>query len=653
MSLGRRFVAAALVAIASWAGSASADPRPRTVAVEGGSVARGSREKTAVREPAAVVPSGSSAVVLFVDADDDDDNGLADRLEGEARASSSVDVHWLTAPGSGAHRVRAIRGGAVRVLAGKQSYTEASRLDLAQAAKRVGLQGIAPGAAVVELEHGRVETRVYELMAFDGEGKRVDIASSHASLSRTIPSSLLPREARGSERDALRWLVVGPNGEMPTSLSFVSTSADGQPIDGLENVELEQSPCPPGTEPTLACRATRLIRATTDWLDRSHPRARELSLRAEVGGRLVVLSGGTKASSIRVGGPRESRLGPLARYRGVLRVRVLRTGEGGGASVGGDAAGAFELAQREVESANAVWGQCGINFGDPRELDVQVVDPPPPHLFAVGCGLGLPAGGGRITLLVDGRRLEIPTSPGEAPDAVARRIAERLVRAGFRATLSTNPKLSYAANASVDVVVRGSRGEYVPLDLVHEAGAERRLGVCLGAVNLADGLSHFTDADAAAGTLEERTLLRAIADDDPTTIDVLIVPYFVTVGRIGESFVDAQGLGVRNAIILDRAGIRAGRRSFALAHELGHVLLNMAGHPDDFGSDQPWSLMDADAADPTIFGPRRLSVDECERAILQSGPGSSLAVLRRWPLFSPPQGALGEQEEARGGAAGR
>jgi hypothetical protein len=49
--------------------------------------------------------------------------------------------------------------------------------------------------------------------------------------------------------------------------------------------------------------------------------------------------------------------------------------------------------------------------------------------------------------------------------------------------------------------------------------------------------------------------------------------------------------------------------------------------------------MDADAADPTIFGPRRLSVDECERAILQSGPGASLPVLRRWPLYSPARAA--------------
>jgi hypothetical protein len=337
-----------------------------------------------------------------------------------------------------------------------------------------------------------------------------------------------------------------------------------------------------------------------------------------------------------VGGPRQTRLGSLERYRARLRVRVLRTGPGGGVAVGWDTPGGIEIARQEVESANALWGQCGVQFGDPAELDVQVVDPPPPHLFAVGCGLGLPARGGKIALAVGEHRLEISTTRGAPPERVAELIAEQVRRAGFTAWLSPNPRESFAANASVDVLVRSAKGKYVPLDVLPLDGpaAETSLEVCLGAVNLTDGLSHFTDADAASGTIEERALLKAIADDDPSTIDVLLLPYFVTVGRIGESFVDAAGLGVRNAIIVDRAGVRAGARSFALAHELGHVLLQVAGHPDDFGSDLPTSLMDADAADSSIFGPRRLSVEECERALLQSGPGAPLPLLEPWPLVA-------------------
>jgi hypothetical protein len=153
----------------------------------------------------------------------------------------------------------------------------------------------------------------------------------------------------------------------------------------------------------------------------------------------------------------------------------------------------------------------------------------------------------------------------------------------------------------------------------------------VGEVNLGDGLSHFEDLDAAAGTVEERTLVRAYQDDDPSTIDVFIVPSFSKTGRIGESFIDADGSGIQNAVIVDRAAIRSGARSYALAHEIGHVLLDMPGHPDDFGVDRPWLLMDA--ADPTIFGPRRLSVGDCERAVVQSGPGSNVPLLEPWPLY--------------------
>jgi hypothetical protein len=159
--------------------------------------------------------------------------------------------------------------------------------------------------------------------------------------------------------------------------------------------------------------------------------------------------------------------------------------------------------------------------------------------------------------------------------------------------------------------------------------------VCLGEVDLSDGLQHFNDFDAVSGTVEERSLLKAFDDGDPATLEVFVIPNFAHSGRIGESFIYADGSSVRNAVIIDRAGIRAGARSYALAHELGHILLDMPGHPDDYGVDQPSSLMDADAADPTIFGPRRLTVADCERALRQSGPRAPVPLLEDWPLFKP------------------
>jgi hypothetical protein len=575
----------------------------------------------------------SASLLLFCDVDDEDDDGLSDR---ELLPSNpvSAEIRWLHATSPAEQHVLAIRGAAVRVLSGGRELKEGSSPAVLQ--PRIGLQGVAPGLAQLVRDSGSLELRVYELIAMDAEGRRVDLATSHASLSRTLPDSLRPREERiQHDGDALQWQLIGPDAGMPQEVSLVSLGSAGRPLDRLDRIPLSPATCPLHTPHELRCRGGPLIRATTDALDRQHPRALERSLRAEVGGRIVVYSGGLKAGSIRVGGPRQTRLGPLERYRGTLRVRVLRSGPGAGVAVGSDLAGGLEVARRELGVANALWGQCGIQFGDPSELDVQVVDPPPPHMFAVGCGLGLPAGGGTFMLSAAGRRFEVDAQPGSSPAQVAQRVAHQLGQAGLRAVLSPNPREDFAAYPSVDVLVRGAQGQYVPLDILRATvHPETDLAVCLGAVNLSDGLSHFTDADAAVGTLEERSLLKALADDDPSTIDVLLLPYFVTAGRVGESFVDATGLGVRNAVILDRAGVRAGARSFALAHELGHILLQLSGHPDDFGLDSPTSLMDADAADASVFGPRRLSVSDCERAILQSGPDAPLPLLRAWPLFT-------------------
>jgi hypothetical protein len=220
-------------------------------------------------------------------------------------------------------------------------------------------------------------------------------------------------------------------------------------------------------------------------------------------------------------------------------------------------------------------------------------------------------------------------------------VRTRLVAAGFRAVVSANAKITRGALRTADVLVYDAKGNPARLERLPDLplSSDATLSACIGDVDLSDGLMHFSDYDAAAGTLEERTLIKAFDDGDPTTIELFVIPSFARSGRIGESFIYADGASVRNAVIVDRAGIRAGARSHTLAHEIGHILLDMPGHPDDYGVDMPSTLMDADAADATIFGPRRLSVEECERALRQSGPGTPAPLLTPWPLFAnrPPQ----------------
>jgi hypothetical protein len=522
----------------------------------------------------------------------------------------------------------------VRFVADQQGVPSGGVVPLG--ARRVGLQGLLPGRTKVLLGSRALDVSVIEFAAIDAHGTRVDLARSHASISRVLPSFLSNDDAGASDQDALRWLAVGEEESLPEHVDVVSLGAEGKKLDALQRLELWELPCPPNVAQGLSCRATPLIRATADRIDRGHPESSGRSLRAEVGGKLSVSVTGRKAASIRVGGPRLTAAGPIERLRARLDVHLLRATPGGVTAVGAEEERALALVQNEVATASLLWGQCGVHFGLERELKVHLVDPPPPHLVAVGCGLGLPASGGEVRVRAGSRVVRVPTRRGDVPLLVAERLADALRAAGLAAQVSRNPRIDPGALESADVLVKkGDVLAAVERDGAFPVSSDPSLSVCIGSVDLSDGLAHFGDADAVSGTLEERTLIKAYADRDPATVDVFVVPAFSGTGRVGESFLDGPGAAIQNTVLVDRAAILSGARSHVLAHELGHVLLDMPGHPDDYGVDQPTALMDSDATDPSIFGPRRLSVEECERALGARGPGSPSPLLEPWPLFTP------------------
>jgi hypothetical protein len=378
--------------------------------------------------------------------------------------------------------------------------------------------------------------------------------------------------------------------------------------------------------------ATAPLRVVADEIDRNHPLVRERSLRGVLGGQLSIRVAKSGQLRLRVGGPRMTAIGPMPRLRARLRVFVVRDRVKGAVPFGGDEAGARTLAIRQVGLANATWSQCGITFGPEAEVEVRVVDPPPAHLVAIGCETGLPASGGELRMSIEGRDLRVALAPRTTPRAAARALAQAVDSLGFVGLVSENARIEAGADRSVDVLVRHKDGRLASIELPEggKLSHDATLRACLGVVDLSDGLEHFVDVDAPAGTVEERALIKAFDDGDPTRIDVFMIPAFAGGGRIGESFIYADRSSMRNVVIEDRAGIRADRASFALAHELGHILLDMPGHPDDFGLDTPTLLMDSDAADPTAFGPRRLTLSECARAYRQSGPGASVPLLVPW-----------------------
>jgi hypothetical protein len=498
------------------------------------------------------------------------------------------------------------------------------------------IQGIEPGFIDVVVDSGGVQNAsrvlVFGAGLKDGEMRQVDLVHDRFSLERTPPERVEGDvSARYDDPDALRiTLEAPPRADAVPRVHLVSYSASGQRTDELD-VPLERSTCERGRN-ELSCFASIPVRLVVDDVDRRHALVSGRSLRGEVGGAVEVQRDGRKLLRLRVGSPRLAGVAPA--YTARIRAFVVRFDKGGQPSIGTDDRSAADEVRSELALAGAIWGQCGVTFTG--GADVHVVDPPPSHLVAFGDTGGVGASGGSATLLVDKKAVRVVFTPGMGPVLAAQAFVRAVEKEGFVGTLSTNARTMPGARPGADVSVRRPGGELAKVALTSPPD-DATMTVRVGHIDFADGLDHFTDSDSVAGTLEERTLVKALDDGDPTTIEVIIIPRFSGSGRIGESFISSDFSSLRNVVLIDRAGIRARSTSLTLAHEIGHVVLDMPGHPDDYGTDTPTLLMDSDAADASPFGPRRLTREECARAIRQSGPGSRVQLLTpsAWLPFVP------------------
>lgn len=568
---------------------------------------------------------------VVADRDDDDGDGEPDSDAVNLAAAARTDLVPLDAKFVGATLMPLGNKESARLLVNGRALAWGERVPAGAA-----VQGLAPGRVVVlaktkDNKETALAIDVYGVGVRDGKKKRVDMAREHASIERTPPSRVDLDDANQAfdDPDALRVVLAAPSESPPLgAISIESVSESGATLDTLRDPKLLTVACDKaaGDAPATTCVATAPIRFVVDDVDRAHVLVKDRSIRAEVGGAIVVRdSAGKKLQAIRVGGPRASSAGPLGRYKLAIRPIVMRLTPGGAPAVGGNDAGAIAAIRQELALASATWGQCGISFGDVKVLDVKVVSPPPPYLLTIGDDVGLPAAGGEIRLKIDGKPVTVTTKKGWSTRQVAMETQRAAQRAGVVATLSENARISPGAAPSVDVAMKKAGGDFASVEVL--TTTDKALSVTVGAVDLTDGLQHFGDTDSVAGTLEERALVKAVEDGDPRTIEVIVVPFFAGGGRIGESFIASDGSSMRNVVIIDRAGVRARRTSLTLAHELGHVLLDDPGHPDDFGIDTPTQLMDSDASDSSPFGPRRLTVDECARAVKQSGPQARMPLL--------------------------
>jgi hypothetical protein len=459
-----------------------------------------------------------------------------------------------------------------------------------------------------------------------GSGQALGISrhiTHDSSLSRSLRA-----DAQSEDPENFRLELVDPNERKDVVFGRVEALAP----DGSYDAVLRHVPL------VRVARQARFrspfIRLVTDATDESAPDIGGQLLRARLRGtiRAVVERGATSLTRSLPVGEVGGSGGPRQVLRGTLRVTVLRLHRGGPPVVGDRESEAADLARGQVEIANEIWAQCFIEFGDPKQAEVRIVDPPPPALLAVGDLDGLPALGlGNVSFRANGVRIApVATRNGASPEQTALAIARALRSAGFRAEVTVNPRAELGAGSSADIVVRDKTGALARLS--EEPGlplsSDRQQRVAIGHVDLSDGVDEFDNTLAATGTLEERTLIKLLADSDPTTIDVFLINRFVNRDRQGEAFIEADGSSLANTLIFDRNAVRYERQAWVQAHELGHVLLDEAFHPDNLGADRPWLLMDADARQGRVTGPKRLSDEECAKARRRSGPGAFPELLK-------------------------
>lgn len=453
------------------------------------------------------------------------------------------------------------------------------------------------------------------LFALDANGAVV----SELSIARTPPPGQVDDEA-------VRIVAHAKAGEaLPSKLRLASRADGGRELDAMPDLPFQPAACPASVPVGGSCAISKPFRLVMDDVDRRHPRLADAALIAELGGTVSVGLGAKMDATLPV-------VSAFGKSRVKLRVRLVRLRTGGPPPVGRDTEDAIRLARQEIDRASTVWGVCGVSFGPSAMADVKVVDPPPAHLLSLGCDAPATATGGELVFNVDGQEVRTSIAAGTSPRGAARRVAAQIEKLGFRATVSDNRAAHSSSLPSSDVLVTRKTGLPATLSAPKRGplSSDGALDACIGRVSLEDGVQHFSDSIALSGTLEERTLIKAFDDGDPSTLDVFVVPSFGGDARIGESFIFTEHGAIRNVVVEDRAGLRAQRASFTLAHEIGHVLLDQPGHPDDFLGDTPTSLMDADAVNATSFGPRRLSVSECARAHRQSGPRSLPRLLDPW-----------------------
>jgi hypothetical protein len=299
-----------------------------------------------------------------------------------------------------------------------------------------------------------------------------------------------------------------------------------------------------------------------------------------------------------------------------LKISLLKERIGGSPVAGKNEQGARDIVRFQIGVAREVFAQCSVDVILADETQPVLVDPPGPCLLAIGEKFGLPASGGEVRLIIDHKKLgPIKLKRGSTPDQTASELGNYLKQRGFRPCVTKNAKRGDSAFPTADVLVRRVNGTLAHVEpwSDHPLTTDRQQSIQIGEVDLTDGLDAYDDENAKIGTIEERTLIKALEDTDPKTIDVFIVNVLKKGKKQGESFIQASQSSLANAIVLDLRALATTRQSYTLSHELGHVLLNDLSHPDNDKNVSSITRLMHSNSSSALNGPNRLTQEECKK----------------------------------------
>ncbi|MBK6528845.1 MAG: hypothetical protein IPF99_04485 [Deltaproteobacteria bacterium] len=617
--------------------------------------------------PAAAQPSPSAPTLRWstgelnptralvgLDDDDDDDDGVPDSQQSPAPPADDDRVA-LSLEGIPTGAVAVTVTGGLRVRDPSGGLVERANLPVRRGAATVELVGVAasarPDDASVELVAGaqrwRVAVTVAAVTVLHGDNAPVYAHRDAVMISRQVTNDeTLPRRAAWGERspdlENVRAEVWDPTPGAEASVRWESSGTPASFVSDPTALRARLAEVAMARPDAATPWRSGYVRLVGDEVDQRAPGVEAQTLRVALRDRVRVRYrragvAGEATTDVRVGRPgRED--GPMAARMVRARVLVLRDraqSSGGVPLVGGSEAAALDIGRRQVAIANEVYGQCGVTWGDPSGDVARVVDPPPTTMIAFGDDHGALASGGEVRLRVNGVAMPpLVTRAGWRPIDTAMAMGAMLQARGYRARVTTNPRTTYGARPSADVLVLDRAGRWTNLSTVPGSAlsTDLRQGAELAVVDFSDGVDEFNNQNSTSGTLEERALIKPLIDDDVTTMEMIVINRFSRGTRIGEAFVRGDGGSIGNGFLIDRAGIAAEREAWTQSHEAGHILLDQPWHPDNMGPDRPWLLMDADASLGTVAGPKRISTEECARIRSRNGPDAPSPLMQRYDL---------------------